>query len=169
MKLIKIKRTLVDIEEDFWINADNICNIYPTKDKGVDVFMSNGSNFHLSQPEWQELHKNLFKPSITKPTKPSNKIDSRVEEIITYFNILANKNFNPKTYQPQLLTILKTHSVAQVKEVIDHLHVVWGGDKDMSKYFVPASLFRAGKFDEKYDNAINNSKASTPISSGNVC
>jgi uncharacterized phage protein (TIGR02220 family) len=79
---------------------------------------------------------------------------SKAEEVLTYLNAKAGRNFQPTADNLNLINARLSevgNDVAGVKQMVDRQCAQWLEDAEMAEYLRPSTLFRKGKFPNYYE------------------
>ena len=148
------------------ITKENVSrNINDLRIKGyIDIEIVPGSRNHtriisitkIVRPPYQNSKTPLLKQQETKENKTINKT---INSAIEYLNLKANKRFNNKSKDAQLLKqlIKQNYTLEDFKLVIDHKVYEWLNDTEMKKFLRPSTLF-GSKFDRYLNEAIPQKK-----------
>ena len=155
IEILELLTTVEAIDKDLWTQDQKVWS---------DNFIENIKDAYRNRvedipPKPELLHKkptskevsNVRKPhTILNHTKEDNtKEDNNIEQVITYLNEKADKNFKantPVTIKHIKARLLEGYTIDDFKKVIDIKVAKWKTDPKMSDYLRPETLF-GNKFD----------------------
>jgi uncharacterized phage protein (TIGR02220 family) len=117
--------------------------------------------------EGKEGKNNIAQSKIASPASNNENLPCskqiKITEIVEHLNSLVGTKYKPESDATQkiLNARLKTHSVDEIKKVVDFKVQEWKGDEKMRKYLRPKTLFNKSKF-EDYLEQYENSEALRP-------
>ena len=142
-------KTLITVENyEFYQDKSTVANQRSTNDQPTTNQLNNNANNVIYSADAAEGGGERTKDTLTEQAK----------EVVDYFNEKCGTKYRySKTTLTPIKARLKDFTVDDCKTVIDTKAEEWSGDKEMSKYLRPSTLFREGHFEE-YLNQVSKTK-----------
>lgn len=153
-------------------NANDMQNIAEPFAENCLTLMQNIAEQNNSSIKETHLLNNSITPY--SPPKGENEISNTELEnicskVVYRLNELTGSNFKSDTESTKKLikALLSDYSEADILMVVEKMYSKWGepkkGEKDMSEYLRPSTLFRKSNFDNYYGMKIENATSSDPF------